>query len=180
MTENLIPGPGDVVLPAASPTGDVVPTQPVPQALAVAFEAMLAVLAGDPEDFEVFHGLHHALDVLTDVRPLYPPLPEPSRVLRGAEGVAEAVQALRAAAGTVPDPWHGLRIALVVRDLQDQLNGLTPSYRADLGDDPSIEWEQWPGDQTGDETGPSDPVPNRPTGWPAPGRGDPPSRASTT
>ena len=102
-------------------TEATIPTQPLHPRLAAAVEALLGVLAGDPQDWLVRGEVGVALVELSAVDPPYPPHPEPVPALPVAQGLTRALAELRAAAVQLEDPVEGLRVAFIARELQDAL-----------------------------------------------------------
>lgn len=94
-------------------------TQPVPLRLAAAVDSLLAVLAGDVADPLLRGEVASAVVQLSDVRPPYPPHPDPGGALEVGEGLRRSIAALDAAAREAGDPTEALRIALIGRELQD-------------------------------------------------------------
>jgi hypothetical protein len=100
-------------------------TQSVPPRLAAAIEALFAVLAGEPADPLLRAEVAGAIVQLSDVSPPYPPHPLPLEAIEVGEGLRRFMAELDAAVGEV-DAVEGLRIALVGRELRDQLGRYFP------------------------------------------------------
>lgn len=101
-------------------------TQAVPPRLAAAIDVLFAVLAGEPADPLVRGEVGSAIVQLSDVSPPYPPHPFPTEVVEVRAGLRRAMAELVAAAREASDPVEGLRIALIGRELRDELDAYFP------------------------------------------------------
>lgn len=97
---------------------ELIETQPVPEHVGAACDALAGVLVGEPADVETRLVVAEALSILGDVTPPYPPLTYPAAGVAPAQGVEAAVASLERAAAAAESVGQTIRIGRAGHELR--------------------------------------------------------------